>query len=373
MGEVKERGAGLTILTLVLGVVLLAGAPLAGSGARVGLQACYSVIIPSLFPFMALAGFVAATPVSGVLARCLGGVVRLLYGVPGELAPAVLMSWIGGYPAGARVVSQMVDQGQISPRDAGRVLTFTVHSGPAFMAGVVGAAIFGSVWWGLFVFGCQILGGIITGRLLRGRGELRVMPYRAGGAGQGSTAAAFVQAVMGAASGIIAICAFVILFSAVVEVLAGWGVLGAVALLLSNITGGALTPEGAQLLLRGTIEVCSGCAAGVSVHPAQAALVLPFILSFSSFSVICQVASCFGRQPVPLGRFIGSRLLHGGLTALLASPVLYRQLKTAETFSSGQPVAVADGRTVIGCICLLVMCAILFLTMDSRGNFTKSP
>ena len=45
--------------------LLLAFSAQAGEGARQGLSACGSVIIPSLFPFMALASFAAATPVSG--------------------------------------------------------------------------------------------------------------------------------------------------------------------------------------------------------------------------------------------------------------------------------------------------------------------
>ncbi len=370
----QKRGRGafwLTLCCVGAGALLLVGAPLAGEGARAGLRACYTVIIPALFPFMALAGFVAATPVAGVLSRWMGGLTRVLYGVPGDLAPAVLMSWIGGYPAGARVVSRMAAQGRLSPRDAGRALTFTVHSGPAFMAGVVGASIFGSVGWGLFVFACQLLGGVLTGRLLRGRGDLRVGPCAPGQAEE-NTAAAFVRAVMDAASGTVSICAFVILFSAVLEVLAGWGLLGWAASGIAALSGGLFTREGAMLLLRGMVEVCSGCAAAGAVHPAQAALALPFVLSFSSLSVICQVASCFGGQRVPLGRFVLSRLVHGLITAALASPVLYLRMRTLEVFATGRPVLAADGRTVAGCVCLLFMCAILFLTIDSRGNFTKS-
>lgn len=376
-GSSRRGGGGqlaLTLASLGCGVVLVAGAPLAGAGARVGLQACYSVIIPALFPFLALAGFVASTPVAGVLSRWLGGLTSRLYGAPRALAPAVVLSWIGGYPAGARVLSRMVAQGQLTGKEAQRALTFTIHSGPAFMAGVVGAAIFGSVRWGLWVFGCQLVAGVLTGRLLGGRGSWSVREAAPGaGAPRPGVAAAFVQAVMDAATGTLAICAFVVLFSAVVEVLAGWGLLDWVAAGLVAGSGGLLTREGAVLLLRGLVEVCSGCAAAGSVHPAQAALVLPFVLSFSSLSVICQVASCFGGQGVGMGRLVLSRLVHGLLTGLLASPLLYSRMQAVATFATGRPVLVSDGRTVAGSLCLLMMCAILFLTTDAGGNFTKSP
>ena len=184
--------------------------------------------------------------------------------------------------------------------------------------------------------------------------------------------AVFVRSVMDASSATLAICAFVVLFSAFVEILAGWGLLGLAAEGISVLSGGLLTPQGGELLLRGMVEVCSGSAAAALVPPAQAALALPFALSWSSLSVVCQVASCFAGQRVPLGRFLLSRLVHGIFTALLASPVLYRRMAAADVFAPARPVLVADERTVFGTLCLLIMCSILFLTIDSRGNFTKS-
>ena len=196
--------------------VLLFCSPWVGEGMRRGLAICATVMIPSLFPFLILSDFVARTQVGRMLERPLGGVAKHLYHCPPQLAPAILMSWIGGYPAGARVLAGMVEQKRLSPQDAGRALAFCVNSGPAFLVAVVGAGVFRSPGWGLFLFGCQLAAGAVTGRILCRR------PVLVRGSDAGGTlppAAGLVRAVSSATAGMLSICAFVLVFSALCQVL----------------------------------------------------------------------------------------------------------------------------------------------------------
>ena len=94
--------------------VLLFCSPWVGEGMRRGLAICATVMIPSLCPFLILSDFVARTQVGRMLERPLGGVAKHLYHCPPQLAPAILMSWIGGSPAGARVLAGML------PPDGGK-------------------------------------------------------------------------------------------------------------------------------------------------------------------------------------------------------------------------------------------------------------
>ncbi|MEG2087693.1 MAG: sporulation protein, partial [Angelakisella sp.] len=137
-----------TLLTaaavVLLAWLLLSQNNAAAEGARRGLSLCGTVIIPSLFPFLVLA---AALPnlEAGLLlcapARLLGG----LYAAPPRLAPALLMSWLGGYPAGAKVLAGQLDAGELSSQNVERALCFCVNSGPAFLVTVVGLGLFGDL------------------------------------------------------------------------------------------------------------------------------------------------------------------------------------------------------------------------------------
>ena len=333
---------------------------LVGEGIRQGLAICASVMIPSLYPFLILSDFVARTRVGRLLEGPFGGLAERVYRCPRQLAPAILMSWIGGYPAGARVLSGMVRRGSLSQRDADTALTFCVNSGPAFMAAVVGAGVFRSVGWGLFLYGCQLAAGLLAGRILSRRRAVRMRP--AGGEKYQSPVEGFVGAVSSATAGMLSICAFVLVFSAVCRLLEGWGVLGLWSEWASGLSGGALTPDGAACLGAGLLEIGGGCARAQALAPGQGALVLPFLLSFSSLSVICQVAACFGDPPADFGLLLRGRLLHGAFTALLASPVLWRRFASVPAMAVGRPVLAPGSGTLLGILCLLCVCAILCST-----------
>lgn len=346
-----------------MGTMLLFCSPWVGEGIRRGLAVCASVMIPSLFPFLILSDFVARTQVGRMLERPLGGIARWVYRCPPELAPAILMSWIGGYPAGARVLAGMVDRGAIDHRDAGAALTFCVNSGPAFLVAVVGAGVFRSPGWGCFLFGCQLAAGVVTGRLLCRR------PLRVRGSGAGSClppAAGFVRAVTSATNGMLSICAFVLIFSALCQVLEEAGLLALWGEWLSGITGGLLTPQGAVCLCSGFLEIGGGCALAQGLPPGQGALVLPFLLSFSSCSVICQLAACFGDHPVEVGLLIRARLLHGSVTALLATPVLWARFAAVPAMLTGRPVLAPSGGGLLGALCLMTMCAMLAAAVEGE-------
>lgn len=341
----------------ITAAALLLGSPWVGEGIRRGLAVCASVMIPSLFLFLILSDFVARTRVGRMLERPMKNVAKYLYRCPPELAPAILMSWIGGYPAGARVLAGMVERGALTREDAGRALTFCVNSGPAFLVAVVGAGVFRSAKWGFFLFGCQLLAGAATGRLLC-RGPIRVRGEKRGSCLP--PAAGFVQAVTSATGGMLSICAFVLVFSALCRLLEGVGLLSAAGRWLSGITGGVLTPQGAVCLCSGFLEIGGGCALAQGLPPGQGALVLPFLLSFSSCSVVCQLAACFGDHPVDGGLLLRSRLLHGALTALLATPVLWRRFAAVPALMTGRPVLAPGSGGLLLALCLMAMCTILF-------------
>ncbi len=108
-----------------------------------------------------------------------------------------------------------------------------------------------------------------------------------------------------------------------------------------------------------------GCALAQGLPPGQGALVLPFLLSFASFSVIGQLAACFGQHPPALGLLLRARLLHGVFTALLATPVLWAQFAAAPAMT-GQPVLAPGSGALLGALCLMAMVTILASAVE--GN-----
>ena len=99
-------------LLLPLGVLCAAAALLfyptqAAAGAKRGIGYCVDILIPSLFPFMALSVFVVKSGLAASMGRLTAGPCRILFGLPGSAAAAIVMSMVGGYPVGARAVAAL--------------------------------------------------------------------------------------------------------------------------------------------------------------------------------------------------------------------------------------------------------------------------
>ncbi len=59
-------------------------------------------------------------------------------------AYAFVMGIISGYPVGAKIVTEFKNNGECSKAEAERLLSFTNNSGPLFIIGTVGIAMFGN-------------------------------------------------------------------------------------------------------------------------------------------------------------------------------------------------------------------------------------
>ena len=106
---------GLLAGIALAGAALLAWPQAVATGVSRGLSICSTVIIPSLFPFLVLAGFLVRSGLCRRLGRWLEKPTRRLFGLPGCCAGAILIGWVGGYPAGGAAIGELTREGSITP------------------------------------------------------------------------------------------------------------------------------------------------------------------------------------------------------------------------------------------------------------------
>lgn len=131
----------LAALLFSIGIMLVLKQEAVSAAVIESLKSCVYRIIPSLF---------AMTVVSTAISR--SGVITYVLRkskLDANIFTAFLFGNIGGYPIGAKLISEMVDDGSLSPDRAARAMCFSYGSGPAFAAGVAGIAIFGDIRFGL--------------------------------------------------------------------------------------------------------------------------------------------------------------------------------------------------------------------------------
>ena len=333
--------------------ILLRGGEVA-RGIREGISLCLTSVIPSLFLVMVFADFLALTDAGKALFRPLY-FLKGVFGVPGDAVPAILLSLIGGYPVGARMLARLVRDGRISPRTAERLLCCCVNCSPAFL--IVGVALpcFGSVEIGAVMYGCQAASALLTGllaRLLWGKEP----PFSASGTGrekvsQGLTQG-FVSAVAEAGKGMGVICCFVLVFSVVCH-------------------GMAFLPGGE--IWAGLLEVTVGCAR-LPGMPGMEMLVLGTV--YTSLGGVCvwMQAACFLRGTgVRMRKFIFLRGVTAAVSLLLTVFCVKKLELPLPAFATSSAAVPAAGAATVGASgILVVLCLMLLLCRKSSGGNADS-
>ena len=125
-------------------VFLIMDGQTVSKGVVSGIELCLKTVIPSLFCFMVLTGFLLQSGLYRLLSVPLSPVTKHLFFLPSELGSVVLLSLIGGYPMGAKSIADLLNQHRIEPGCAQRMLLYCCCAGPSFIITAVGYGMFGS-------------------------------------------------------------------------------------------------------------------------------------------------------------------------------------------------------------------------------------
>ena len=121
-----------------------------------GLIMCGEIVIPSIFPFTCVAIFIFSTKICRIFDYILKYPMKLL-GLNGCIGSVLLMSLIGGYPVGGKLISKLYEEGAIDQKTANTLLTFCVNSGPTFVIVAVGCGMLKSYKAGYIIFISKML------------------------------------------------------------------------------------------------------------------------------------------------------------------------------------------------------------------------
>lgn len=286
-------------------VLLLFYADGAVSAVQEGLALCGKTVIPALFPFMVASEILVGSGGAAAIGKLLSRPAGLLLGVPGAAACPVVLGALCGFPTGARTAAALYDTGALSAKQCTRLLTFINNPSSAYMISAVGASLLGSRRLGILLWGisllCSLVTALVTRMLIPDKTEGKPpaeQPVRIG-------ADVFTGAISAATQSMLAVCAYVLFFSAV---------LGALQAALSRFS----LPPAFTALLYGAIEMSGGIARAAQVgNTMQAAMLCAALSCWSGLSVMCQIMTvCRGRgfRFLP---YVLAKLAQGVLAAAL--------------------------------------------------------
>lgn len=311
------------VLSLALFCAFLLFPTACADGVRDGLALAAGQALPALFPFFVAGGLLTRSGLAQVLARLAARPLAVLYRLPSEAAPAVVLGLVGGYPVGAATAADLLRQGTLSPGDAARVNRFCNCASPGFCIGLAGLGIFGSARTGAMLYGIHVLAALLTG-LFTARehapvSAARTAPRRAPNE---SFSAVFCASVQQAASTTLTVTAFLTIFCVLLQLFDP---------LLSMLPYGDACS--------GIFELTAGLDALAPLPLTDSAklTLASFLLGFGGLAVQFQVRALAAPAGLPVDGFAAAKLLHGAfaaaLTALLTrlSPDVFAASAPAES------------------------------------------
>lgn len=330
----------LSVLAGLSAILLIADPKAISEAVSASAASCLETVVPSLFAFTVLAVYLQKSGLYRTALKPLTFPLSKLLRMDEELCAVFVLANIGGYPVGAKLLSELVRKGRLSRKNAGRMMCFCFGSGPGFMIGIAGMKIFGSAGAGLALFGACFASSLLIAAFVRQRGE--IAPESCENA-YDLTAETFISSVTDAARTMFTVCAMIVGFSVIAALLRVAGVFS----LFESLFGSA---EIFPALLE--VTRIGGLTPTDRALPTCAAL-----LAFGGACVLMQIAAL--AKGVPLKSFLISRIFAVLISALIAMPF-------ARLFPPEDIQTIADDASVIPftknaalSVCVLAMCGIL--------------
>ncbi len=327
------------------------------------LEMCFSMIVPSLFPFFICSGILIYSGFCEQLAKAFQFCMYPLFRVSPAGSSAFILGIVSGYPLGAITAGELYANSYLSKTEAERLLAFCNNSGPLFILGSVGIAIYTNIHYGIALYISHILAALTVGIIFRfyGRNKhsapptLMTSPER-------SIGEIFDIALQNGIRNILTVCGAVLFFSVISRLLLN---LVPINGYVSAIVSGILE------FVTGTVKVST-----LDIAIPQKLILTSIIVGFAGISVHAQVMAVIARYNLSLLPYITGKALHGLLSGLyifiylkinpiteaVFAPSMSRSFATASTFETVSVFIV---------ITLCIACALGLYLKEHKNRDTK--
>jgi len=153
------------ILIVLLMIFMLSFPDICKAAAIKGIIICGQVIIPTLFPFTFCVLFIVNS--NTVFLKSINKTMFKLFRLSTEEFTVMILSVIGGYPTGAKLISKLYDDKLISEKKAQLMLCYCVNAGPAFIVMAIGQGVLHSAKIGYILLIAHIIPAFLFAFVLK--------------------------------------------------------------------------------------------------------------------------------------------------------------------------------------------------------------
>ncbi len=258
-------------------------------GIKEALRLSYMAVIPSVFPFAVLSGYIMGQLSQGEEIGLLRPLSRL-FALPRGGATCFLIGMFCGFPLGAKCVGDGYKNGLFTKEEAERMLLFCNNTGPAFLVGGIGA-MRGNSTDGWCLFFVQFLLVCSVALITRKKNDTPVSVCHK------NEKTSFTQSVSSGVTATLTVVGFVLFFSACIGV------------------AKTFLPEPMLLPFACLFEVST--ASHLASHAPYGLVYTAFAVCFSGLSVHLQTTALLSDTNLSLKRYYMTKILLGIFASLI--------------------------------------------------------
>lgn len=289
-----------------------------------GIMVWATAILPALFPFMIFTKLLTSTGYVEQASKGFSRITNKLYNVPGISSYVFLMSIISGYPLGAKITSDLYEEGIINRSEAHRICSFTSNSGPMFVVGTVGVGMLISPTAGYILLLSHILAALLNGFIYRKyipkEREIETIKLLPTVKNKDNF---LNECMQNSITSVLLIGGYIAIFFVITEILASLQIFYPIVQIFSLFGVDSAVTNG---VVFGFFEITKGCLALSS-----AAIFLPLktvlcslIISFGGFSTAFQSFAFLNKFKISKPFFFAQKITHAVLSLLLT--ILFVQI-----------------------------------------------
>lgn len=369
-GAVKCNIKTIFLIVTVFAAVflLLFYAPFTVSGISDGLLYSAKYLIPSLFPFMVISSFTMYSGAYRPIGKMFSLPTRYLFRLPNSASAAIVLGLVGGFPVGAKCVSMLYSSGQITQKQADRMMSFCVCSGPAFLITAVGTVMLRNAFIGIILYLSQVVSAVIIGIAVSF--TERTIPDKSTYQNQAQENKTLTEALISSCSdgaySVLELTSLVAVFSVLMSIILKSG--------LNDIFSDWLSFLGADTVVSSVVipivfEVTGACKQ--ICYGGCQPWVLSFAVGFGGLCVHMQILHILKTVSVNKRKFFFFRFINAVISSTITYVICLFYNPVSQTFAvSENTFAEPVYDSYIGAAALIVMC-IIFLLSFRRPRYTS--
>lgn len=347
----KNKKIYIILINLLLALLIILSPSISINAVSKGIIICSNVIIPSLFPFTVCVLMIIKCNIS-IKNEFINKIIYKIFGLNFSMFFVFLISLIGGYPIGAKLINELYKQNKINEKMANLMLAYCVNAGPTFITSAIGLHVYKSKKIGVLMLLANIFSAILLSIICGKKAKQNYTKTNNNSINKFLTENIFTQSVSDSVECIINICGYVIIFSVLCTYLEYF---------FKNI------PILKYVWL--FVDVSN------TINSYSNICVIAFLIGFSGLSVIFQVFSLSKNFKFDYLNFFIARIFHGFLNVIFTKLLLHIFNVNIATFSNNFNIKTrllySDITLFFSILIMLIVLITFIYTKNNCGKLLK--